>query len=92
VHSHHSLSNCECAHVRTRRYTTKEKGHGREEERLYDQMTIPTDAPALPRWGGLKTSGVVVLTCLPVGKSTTEMLHCLSSLKMGVENLALASA
>lgn len=78
------------AAVQARRYTTKEKGHGREEERLYVQMPIPTDAPALRRWVGLKTIGVVVLTCLRAGKSTTEMRYYLSSLEMGVKNFARA--
>jgi predicted transposase YbfD/YdcC len=78
------------AGVGARRYTTTEKGHGREEERLYIQMPAPTDLPALPRWVGLKTIGIVVLTCLRAGKQTTEMRYYLSSLEMGVKNFARA--
>jgi predicted transposase YbfD/YdcC len=73
-----------------RRHTTKEKGHGREEERLYVQMPAPTDLPVLHRWAGLKTIGIAVLTCLRAGKQTTELRYYLSSLDVGVKNFARA--
>jgi len=78
------------ADVGARRYTTKEKGHGREEERLYVQLPAPTDLPALRRWAGLKTIGIAVSTCLRAGKHTTELRYYLSSLEMGVKNFARA--
>lgn len=78
------------ADVQARRHTTKEKGHGREEERLYVQIPAPTDLPVLRRWSGLKTIGIAVLTCLRAGKQTTELRYYLSSLEMGVKNFARA--
>lgn len=78
------------ADVPARRYTTREKGHGREEERLYIQMPAPTELPGLRRWAGLKTIGIVVLMCLRDGKQTTEIRYYISSLAMGVKNFARA--
>jgi len=78
------------ADVPARRYTTREKGHGREEERLYIQMPAPPELPGLGRWAGLKTIGIVVLMCLRDGKETTEIRYYLSSLAMGVKNFARA--
>jgi predicted transposase YbfD/YdcC len=78
------------ADVGARRHATKEKGHGREEERLYVQMSAPTDLPALRRWAGLKTIGIAVSTCLRAGKQTAELRYYLSSLELGVKNFARA--
>lgn len=78
------------ADLSARRYTTREKGHGRAEERLYIQLPAPTDLPGVCRWAGLKTIGIVMLTCLRAGKETTEMRYYLSSLALGVKNFARA--
>lgn len=78
------------ADVSARRYVTKEKGHGREETRIYIQMPAPKSLPGFSRWPGLKTIGIVVLLCLRDGKETSEMRYYLSSLSMGVKNFARA--
>jgi predicted transposase YbfD/YdcC len=78
------------ADVSARRYVTKEKGHGREETRIYIQMPAPKSLPGFSRWAGLKTIGIVVLLCLRDGKETSEMRYYLSSLSMGVKNFARA--
>ena len=78
------------ADVPARRYTTREQGHGRQEERLYIQMPALTELPGLRRWAGLQTIGIVVLTCLRDGKQTTDIRYYLSSLAMGVKAFARA--
>jgi len=73
-----------------RRHVTTEKGHGREEKRIYIQMPAPKSLPGFDRWKGLKTIGLVVLCCLRDGKETTEMRYFISSLAMGVKRFAHA--
>jgi len=46
------------------RYVTQEKGHGREETRIYIQMPAPKSLPGLGLWKCLKTIGVVVSLCV----------------------------
>ncbi len=78
------------ADVAARRYVTKEKGHGREETRIYIQMPAPKSLPGWGLWKGLKTIGVVVSLCIRNGKQTTEMRYYISSLAMGVKLFARA--
>jgi predicted transposase YbfD/YdcC len=73
-----------------RQHVTTEKGHGREETRVYIQMPAPKNLPGLNRWPGLATIGVVFLTCLRNGKQTTERRYYISSLAMGVKRFAHA--
>jgi predicted transposase YbfD/YdcC len=73
-----------------RQHVTTEKGHGREEMRVYIQMPAPKSLPGLSRWAGLATIGVVFLTCLRNGKQTTERRYYISSLAMGVKQFAHA--
>lgn len=81
-------TNFEGAVVRT--HETTEKGHGREETRLYYQMPAPKDLPGLGSWAGLMTIGVVFLICLRNGKETCEKRYYLSSLRLGVKQFARA--
>lgn len=76
------------AQVRARRHTTTEKGHGREETRVYTQMPAPKHLPAFRNWPGLQTIAVVLSICLRAGKETTEARYYLSSLPLGVKRLA----
>ena len=80
----------DCAGIDAREHVTTEKGHGREETRVYVQMPAPKDLPGRSRWAGLKTIGVVFLTCLRNGKQTTERRYYISSLAMGVKRFAHA--
>jgi len=43
-----------------RRYTTTEKGHGREETRTYIQLPAPPSLPGFKLWKGLKSIGGAV--------------------------------
>jgi len=78
------------SHVAARSYETVEKGHGREEVRTYIQMPAPKTLPGYNRWNGLKSIGVVLLTCVRNGKETTESRYYLSSLPLGVKQFARA--
>lgn len=78
------------ADVGAREHVTVENGHGREETRVYIQMPVPKDLPGLSNWKGLKTIGVVFLTCKRDGKETTERRFFISSLRMGVQQFARA--
>jgi len=82
--------NTDFAGIGARRHVTKEQGHGREETRLYLQMPAPQDLPGRGRWKGLRTIGLVLLTCLRDGKETIDMRYYLSSLPMGVKRFARA--
>jgi predicted transposase YbfD/YdcC len=73
-----------------RRHTTSEKGHGREETRIYIQMPAPRDLPGFSRWKGLKSIGVVLSWCVRDGKGTAETRYYISSLPVGVKRFARA--
>lgn len=73
-----------------RRHVTQEKGHGREERRIAVQMPVPKHLPGLTRWQGLRTIGIVMLTCLRNGKQTYEARYYISSLSLGVKRFAHA--
>ena len=78
------------ADMTARRYVTQEKGHGREETRIYIQMPAPKSLPGLGLWTALKTIGVVVSLCVRNGKETTEMRYYISSLAVSVKRFARA--
>lgn len=82
--------NSDFAEAGARQHVTKEKGHGREETRICIQMPAPQSLPGLARWKGLRTIGLVVLTCLRDGKETTDIRYYLSSLPLGVKRFARA--
>ena len=73
-----------------RRYTTTEKGHGREETRTYIQLPAPPSLPGFKLWKGLKSIGVVISCCLRNGKETSEVRYYISSLGVGVKRFAHA--
>lgn len=76
--------------IDARQHVTTDKGHGREETRVYIQMPAPKNLPGRSRWARLTTIGVVFLTCLRNGKQTTERRYYISSLAMGVQRFAHA--
>ena len=78
------------ANVKVQQFETVDKGHGRVETRQYIQMPAPKDLPGFDNWKGLRTIGVVILTCLRDGKETTETRYFISSLAMGVKQFAKA--
>ncbi|MDE0867366.1 MAG: ISAs1 family transposase [Rubripirellula sp.] len=76
--------------TKAREHTTSETGHGREETRTYIQMPAPQDLPGFRHWTGLKTIGIVILTCLRNGHETTNTRYYISSLSLGVKRFARA--
>jgi len=69
---------------------TTEKGHGRVETRTYLQLPAPKELPGFALWKGLKTIAIVTSLCLRDGKETSEVRYYISSLAMGVKQLARA--
>src|SRR4051794_17772100 len=69
---------------------TTEKGHGRVETRTYLQLPAPGTLPGFPLWKGLKTIAIVTSLCIRDGKETIEVRYYISSLAMGVKQLARA--
>lgn len=78
------------AGIGARRHVVNEKGHGREETRLYIQMPVPKNLPGIGRWKAVATIGVAMLTCLRGGQETFEIRYYISSLAMGVKRFARA--
>lgn len=72
-------------------HVTKEKGHGREEERTYLQLPAPEELPGFRLWKGLKSIGVVTSCCLRNGKETIEARYYISSLGVDVKPFARAA-
>jgi len=69
---------------------TAEKGHGRVETRTYLQLPAPKELPGFTLWKGLKTLAIVTSLCLRDGKETIEARYYISSLALGVDQLARA--
>jgi predicted transposase YbfD/YdcC len=69
---------------------TTEKGHGRVETRTYLQLPAPKELPGFTLWKGLKTIAIVTSLCIRDGKETSEVRYYISSLAMGVKQLARA--
>jgi len=69
---------------------TTEKGHGRVETRTYLQLPAPEKLPGFALWKGLETIAIVTSLCLRDGKESIEVRYYISSLAMGVEQLARA--
>jgi predicted transposase YbfD/YdcC len=78
------------ARVACRQHQTKERSHGRTEERYYYQMKVPAELPGREEWVGLRTIGLVVNVTERAGKTTDEVRYYLSSLPLGVRRFAEA--
>jgi predicted transposase YbfD/YdcC len=78
------------ADVHARRYSTTEKGHGREEFRSYIQMPVPETLRGLEKWKGLKSIGMATLICVRNGAETSDTRYYISSLPVGVKCFARA--
>lgn len=61
------------ARTKVRRHATKERGHGREEERTYFTCPVPEDLPDRGRWAGLKAIGLAISDTLRGGKESLEV-------------------
>jgi predicted transposase YbfD/YdcC len=71
-------------------HVTTEKGHGREEERIYLQLPAPENLPGFMAWKGLKSIGIVTSRCLRDGQETIEVRYYISSLIVNVIQFARA--
>lgn len=60
-------------------YETKNKGHGREEERIYHIITDPPNMPSRSEWTGLCVIGMCYSECIRAGKTTWEARYFLGS-------------
>lgn len=69
---------------------TTERGHGREEERTYQQLPVPKDLPGCGQWKGLKSIGMATSRCLRNGQESIEVRYYLSSLAVDVGLFARA--
>ena len=69
---------------------TTEEGHGHVETRTYLQLPAPEALPGFTLWEALKTIAIVTSLCHRDGKETIEVRYYISSLAMGVKNLARA--
>jgi predicted transposase YbfD/YdcC len=78
------------ARTEVRRSTTKEKGHGRTEERSYYVCPAPADLPDRNRWPRLKAIGVAISHTLRGGKASSETRFFILSKKLSARGFAAA--
>jgi predicted transposase YbfD/YdcC len=71
-------------------HVTKEKGHGRQEERTYLQLPAPAELPGFMAWKGLKSIGVATSCCVRKGKETVEDRYYISSLGVDAKRFTRA--
>lgn len=62
-----------------RRYETKEKGHGRVENRTYLLCPVPDDLPDRERWSNLKAIGMAISSTIRNGKECDEVRYYILS-------------
>lgn len=90
IHEHFlKLHETDFADSDCRHRATRDKAHGRFEERYYYQSTVPDSMRSfLADWAGLATVGQVVSLTRREGKDTSEVRYYISSLKLGVKRFA----
>lgn len=77
--------------IATAELVVRERGHGREEERIYLQLPVPEHLPGKSQWKGLKTIGMVTSRCIRDGKASVEVRYYISSLAVDVRRFARAA-
>ena len=75
---------------RYRVFTTRDTGHGRQEERTYYQMAVPKNLPGAERWKNLRSLGMVIRRRIMNGEEQQEVQFYISSLPVKVKRLAKA--
>lgn len=78
------------AGVRVSRHQTQEKGHGREETRLYYVCSVPRDLPDRKRWPELAAIGWTINDTMRDGKRCYEMRYYIMSRKLTAKEFAAA--
>lgn len=63
----------------SRRYDTRDKGHGREEQRYYYIAPVPKDFPVRKDWPSLKAIGVAINITQRGGQETSEVRYYILS-------------
>jgi predicted transposase YbfD/YdcC len=70
---------------------TRDKGHGRREERTYITTAVPPEMlEQFPDWAGIQSIGQAVNITQRDGKETTEVRFFISSLKSNAGRMAKA--
>src|SRR3954469_17465129 len=97
--NHETLHRAVVAHIDERlegdlegaeEYTTTDRGHGREEERIYLQMPAPEGLPGKSQWKDLKSVGAVTSRRMEGDQESIEIRYYLSSLPVDVKLFARA--
>jgi len=78
------------AEVKVSRHHTREKGHGRQEERHYAVCPLPEDLPDAERWPKLKAIGVAISDTLRGGKNSCHVRYYILSRRMSARSFAAA--
>lgn len=67
------------ARTKARRHETKERGHGRDEERTYRVCPVPDDLPDRERWAGLQAIGLAIGNTQRNGKECFDVRYYILS-------------
>jgi len=78
------------ANTTVRRHETHEKGHGREETRLYFICPVPADLPDRERWPSLKAIGATINITWRDGKEHWEARYYILSKYVAAKRFAAA--
>jgi predicted transposase YbfD/YdcC len=78
------------ARTKVRRHETKERGHGRVEERTYFLCPVPDDLPDRARWEGLKAIGIAIGNTLRGGKESVDVRYYILSRHVSAKRFAEA--
>ena len=78
------------AGVQVSRHETAERGHGREDMRMYVVCPVPEDLPGRRRWKKLTAIGMAMSDTLRDGKQTTDVRYYILSRKLSGRQFAAA--
>ena len=67
------------ARVTVRRHETRERGHGRDETRLYFVCPVPENLPDKERWHKLRAIGMAITATIRDGKESSEVRYYILS-------------
>jgi predicted transposase YbfD/YdcC len=73
------------ARVKVSRHVTRERGHGREEQRSYFVCAVPDDLPDRTRWAHLKAIGVAISEGTRQGKPCSDVRYYILSRKLSAK-------
>ena len=76
--------------IKVSRHETHERGHGRDETRMYCVCKAPADLPDRARWAKLKAIGITFNQTTRNGKQTVEVRYYILSKKLSARRFAVA--